>query len=176
MTHRSSRGRIAPLPLATAVTLGLLVSACSSPPTGRPLSRPTSPKRDTDVVQGLHVSLATGPFFPVATSTTTPTLAPDQQALIAEKAKQPVWTPAPAGPAETVYPGVGVRFTPTSGATKLSATQALAVVTRQNSPFARTTGAPIIQLARFTDDDLYGLNLDPPRKYPRAVERSSDLV
>jgi hypothetical protein len=95
---------------------------------------------------------------PMATSTVTPTLSPDQQALIAKKAQQPVWTPAPAGPGEIVYPGVGVRFTPTSGAAKLSASQALAVVTQRNLPIGPAAGTPIIQLARFTDGDFYSVN------------------
>ena len=92
---------------------------------------------------------------PMATSAVAPTLGPDQQALIAEKAQQPVWTPAPAGPGEIVYPGVGVRFTPTSGAAKLSASQALAVVTQRNLPIGPAAGTPIIQLARFTGGDFY---------------------
>lgn len=95
---------------------------------------------------------------PMATSTVIPTLDPDQQALIAEKAQQPVWTPAPASPGEIVYPGVGVRFTPTSGAAKLSASQALAVVTQRNLPIGPAAGTPIIQLARFTDGDFYSVN------------------
>jgi hypothetical protein len=93
-----------------------------------------------------------------ATSTVSPTLDPKQQKLISEKARQPVWTPAPAGPGEIVYPSVGVRYTPTSGAAKLSASQALAVVTQRNLPIGPAAATPIIQLALFTDGDFYPVN------------------
>lgn len=49
MMRRSCSGRVVALALATAVTLGLLVSACSSPP-----------QRDTIVGPRLRVSIATG--------------------------------------------------------------------------------------------------------------------
>ena len=134
------------------MTLVLLASACSSSPASQPLNRPASPKRDTELGRLPPISFVGGP---VATSKIPPTLTPDQQLLISEKGRQPVWTPAPAGSGEIVYPGVGVRYTPTSGSAKLSASQALAVVTKRNIPFDPATGTPIIQLARFTYDDFY---------------------
>ena len=91
---------------------------------------------------------------PGATSTITPTLSPEQQALMADKARQPVWTPAAAAPGEIVFAGVGVRYTPLSGAASLTAAQAVAVVTQQRIPSALATGTPIAQLASFTDDDF----------------------
>jgi hypothetical protein len=66
----------------------------------------------------------------------------------------PAWTPSPAAPGETVFPGVGVRFRPTNEVAAVAAADAINAA--RNTPFGHTlTGdAPTATLARATDDDF----------------------
>jgi hypothetical protein len=69
------------------------------------------------------------------------------------KAAQPAWSPSPPAPGEVVYPGVGVRYTPTSEPASVTGAQARAVA--ETAPYASVeSGQPRVQLARVTDDDF----------------------
>lgn len=71
----------------------------------------------------------------------------------ADSHSSPAWQPSPPARGEVIYPGVGVRFTPTNEPASVTSAQARVVAER--APYAGIAiGAPVVQLARVTDDDF----------------------